>query len=162
VATDKNILPVIEGRRTFIGQCVGALTGIAIAGCAGSLLAGCEATTTAPPNNGNNGGMTGPITVDVSTLDVDGRALVTSQKGPDGKHVLIVRQSAAEYLALSMQCTHQQNEVAAPNNGVITCPFHGSQFDLTGAVRTGPATAPLKRYAVSFNESTKQLTVTLA
>jgi Rieske Fe-S protein len=158
VASEQNILPVIESRRTFIGQCVGALTGITIVGCAGSLLAGCEATTTAPTNNGTT---TGPITVDVSTLDADGEALVTGQRAPNGKHVLIVRQSATEYLALSMECTHEKNEVAAPQNGVITCPFHGSQFDLTGAVKTGPAASPLKRYAVQFDAGSKQLTVTL-
>jgi Rieske Fe-S protein len=160
VASEKIILPIVESRRSFLGQCVGIIAGGALATCAGTLLAGCEATTTAPP--GGSGITTGPITVDVSSLDTDGKSLVTSQRGPDGKHVLIVRQSAADYLALSMQCTHQQNEVAAPRDGIITCPYHGSQFDLTGAVRTGPATAPLKRYAVSYNDSTKQLTVTLA
>jgi cytochrome b6-f complex iron-sulfur subunit len=138
---------------------MGALTGITIVSCGASLLSGCEATTTAPRNNG---GKTGPTVFDVSSLDADGKSFVTSEHGPDGKPVLIIRQSATDYLALSMQCTHEGNEVAAPRNGTITCPVHGSQFDLTGAVKTGPAAAPLKRYAVAFNESTKQLTVTLA
>jgi Rieske Fe-S protein len=144
-------LPILESRRTFLGQCA-ALAGLGVVGCLGVLASGCEASTTAPTN-------TEPIVVDVSALDADGKTLVTSQRAPDGKPVLIVRQSAGGFLALSMRCTHESNQVNPPVNGVITCPFHGSQFDLTGAVKTGPAPTALQRYTTSFDATTNKLTV---
>jgi len=145
-----------ESRRAFFGQCVGALAGITLIGSVGSLMQACSSSATGPE------GITGPISVDVSTLDADGKALVTSERGPDGKHVLIVRNAATTFTALSMQCTHERNEVSAPVNGTITCPFHGSKFDLNGNVKTGPATSALKKYQATYDEATKQLTVILA
>lgn len=147
-------LPIIESRRTFLSQCA-ALAGLAGVGCLATLVSGCEASTTAPVN-------TSPIVVDVSSLTADGKSLVTSQTGPEGKPLLIVRQSAGNFLALSMRCTHESNQVSPPVNGVITCPFHGSQFDLTGAVKTGPAPSPLTRYTTAFDATTNKLTVTFS
>ena len=147
-------LPILESRRTFLSQCV-ALAGLAGTGCLATLVSGCEASTTAP-------GSTDPIVVDVASLDADGKSFVTSQRGPDGKPILIVRQSAGHFLALSMRCTHESNQVSPPVNGVITCPFHGSQFDLTGAVMTGPAPSALQRYTTSFDTTTNKLTVSFS
>lgn len=164
MSSENNTLPVLESRRAFLGKCASALAGITVIGCGGILLEGCEATYPTPPgsNNGGGGNNNGTLTLDVSSLDADGKAFVTSQRGPDGKRILIVRNSATEYLALSMSCTHENNEVAPPVNGTITCPFHGSQFDLKGDVKTGPAASPLKRYQATFDDSTKKLTVALA
>lgn len=52
-------------------------------------------------------------------------------------------------LALDARCTHvggplERGRVAA---NVVTCPLHGSQFDLsTGQVVRGPATRPVRVY----------------
>jgi Rieske Fe-S protein len=127
------------------------------------VLAACHGaaseTANAPvPTVGEGGNR---ATVDVTPLAVDGAWLVASWAGPDGAPVLIVRQSKAQYLALSMQCTHMGCPIDAPVGGVMTCPCHGSQFDLRGAVRRGPARYPLGRYGARYDPRTKRLTVTL-
>lgn len=152
-------LPIVESRRAFLGACAGAVAGLAVVSC-GGMFAGCEATTTAPGTNPPTGGT---LTLDVSSLTADGMSFVTTQRGPDGKRIAIARKSETEYVALSMQCTHESNEMSPPNGGVITCPFHGSKFDLlTGAVQTGPATAPLRKYETTFDAATKKLSVKLS
>jgi Rieske Fe-S protein len=155
-------LPILENRREFLSRCFGMLAGISVVGVATPLLQGCEPTTAPPASGGDTGGNnTGGTTFDVSGLTADGESLVTSTKGPDGKHILLVRTAAAEYLALSMECTHQQCEVASPVGGVLVCPCHGSEFNVQGAVLQGPASSPLKRYPTTYDPSTGRLTVTL-
>jgi Rieske Fe-S protein len=160
---DDHPFPVVGNRREFLVRCAGALAGITIVGVAAPLLQGCEPTTAAgdlssPTGNSNGNGGT---TFEVSSLTADGQSLVTSTRGPDGKHLLLVRVSAAEYLALSMECTHQQCEVGPPSGGVMVCPCHASRFNLQGAVLTGPATSALKRYATTYDAVNRKLAVNL-
>jgi Rieske Fe-S protein len=98
-------------------------------------------------------------TIDVAVLTTDGATLVTQTPGLDGAPILIVRDGAHEFHALSMQCTHEGCPVRAPVHGVITCPCHGSQYDLQGRVRRGPAQLPLARYAVEYRWWTRRLTL---
>jgi nitrite reductase/ring-hydroxylating ferredoxin subunit len=57
------------------------------------------------------------------------------------------------FYATSNTCTHADGPL---NEGdlegtVITCPWHGSCFDVTsGAVRCGPADAPVQSYRVTL------------
>jgi nitrite reductase/ring-hydroxylating ferredoxin subunit len=55
-------------------------------------------------------------------------------------------------LAIDAACTHMRGPLErgrVDSAGVVTCPLHGSQFDLrTGAVRRGPAFEPVKSYPV--------------
>ncbi|MBI1752543.1 MAG: Rieske 2Fe-2S domain-containing protein [Acidobacteria bacterium] len=46
-------------------------------------------------------------------------------------------------------CTHMGCIVGAPADSKITCPCHGSQYDLGGANLVGPATQPLVHFAVT-------------
>jgi Rieske Fe-S protein len=87
--------------------------------------------------------------------------MIAPEVGPDGAPVLIVRKSADHYLALSMQCTHMGCPVDPPVHAVMTCPCHGSQFDLTGQVRHGPAQYPLGQYEATYDQTTKTLRITL-
>jgi Rieske Fe-S protein len=167
--TGDDQFPVIGTRRQFLAQCASALAGITIIGVAAPLLQGCEPTTgpgnfpgttgNGPGNGSGNGNGNGGTIFDVSSLTADGESLVTSTRGPDGKHILLVRVSAAEYLALSMECTHQQCEVAPPSGGVMVCPCHASRFNLQGEVLTGPASSALRRYAATYDPTTRAVTV---
>ncbi len=98
-------------------------------------------------------------TVDVSGLTTDGATLVTSTPGLDGAPILVVRDKARHFHALSMQCTHMGCPVGAPVRGIITCPCHGSQYDLEGRVRRGPAQLPLARYAAEYHWWTRRVTL---
>ncbi|HXQ94608.1 MAG TPA: Rieske 2Fe-2S domain-containing protein [Thermoplasmata archaeon] len=66
-------------------------------------------------------------------------------------HAVAVFNLGPSLHAIDAACTHvggplERGRVSA---GVVTCPLHGSQFDLaTGAVRRGPAFQPVKTYPV--------------
>jgi thiosulfate dehydrogenase (quinone) large subunit len=144
-----------------VGEAARALAAGAVTGLGGPLLTACSREA-ADASRGAVPAATRQITVvDVGLLAADGESLVTSSNGPDGAPMLIVRQSADHYLALSMQCTHEGCPINPPVRGVLMCPCHGSQFDLDGQVRRGPAQYPLGRYATVYRPANKTLTVSL-
>lgn len=161
-------------RRAFLAQCVTSLAGFTVVGIVAPLLQGCEPSNyptdsnntgttggnNGGTNNGNNGG-TG-TTFSVASLTADSQALVTQTKGSDGYRIMIVRISATEFKSLSMRCTHEGCGVNAPQSGIITCGCHGSQFELNGAVKRGPATQPLKSYATTFDAASNTVKVVIA
>jgi Rieske Fe-S protein len=131
-------------RREVLGAGTGVVS-LAVIGCAGKLppahevqaesgevaLALADAPELAQPNG-------------VMTLDVSGVK----------KPVLVVRDGDA-YEALLLKCTHMgctPGWNAAERS--LDCPCHGSRFDAHGAVLTGPAKAPLERFAVTADGST--------
>ncbi len=74
-------------------------------------------------------------------------------KTPELEYPILVVQSGAEnYHALSVRCTHQGCHVR-PTGNTLTCPCHGSTYDLEGRVIRGPAKAPLQRFDVEITTS---------
>jgi nitrite reductase/ring-hydroxylating ferredoxin subunit/uncharacterized membrane protein len=74
--------------------------------------------------------------------DLDATEPVFVQVG--GTPVMLVRDGAG-VLALHDRCSHRGCSLATGEvqDGVVTCPCHGSRFDLrSGAILRGPATAP--------------------
>jgi Rieske Fe-S protein len=148
--------PESPGRREFLGVCTAAVAGLTLVGVVAPMLSSCEPTSLPlpPPTNGD-GGNNNPdgVPFDVSALDVDGKAVITTIKGPDGFPILIARISATAYNALSMRCTHERRAISGdiPVGGPITCPFHGSQFSFNGSVLRGPAPTPLQAYPTTFD-----------
>lgn len=67
---------------------------------------------------------------------------------PDQTPGLIFLSSSGQPKALSAKCTHAGCTVQWQSNAELSCPCHGSRFDLGGKVLTGPATEPLPLYAV--------------
>jgi nitrite reductase/ring-hydroxylating ferredoxin subunit len=68
----------------------------------------------------------------------------------DGRPILLYREHG-QVFALEGVCTHAGGPLAEGEvrDGVVTCPWHGSQFRLTdGAVCHGPATFPQPRLEV--------------
>jgi Rieske Fe-S protein len=63
--------------------------------------------------------------------------------------IVVAQPSQGTFKAFTATCTHQGCTVGSPENGVITCPCHGSEFNATdGSVEQGPAGAPLQEFTV--------------
>jgi Rieske Fe-S protein len=70
--------------------------------------------------------------------------------GPDGGDIIITRPTETTVAAYSAICTHEGCTVR-PAGKELDCPCHGSIFDLTGAVLTGPAQRPLRVVKVALS-----------
>ena len=68
-----------------------------------------------------------------------------------GGEEVVVYDVAGTFYATPAECTHQGGPLndGELNGKVVTCPWHGSRFDVTtGQVVRGPAKAALKTYRV--------------
>lgn len=147
-------------RREFIRKS-GALAAMSLFGVAFFTSCGSDDDTQPNPNPpvGGSGitvsGNTITVNLDLATAlaNTGGWALVVEAQ------TLIVNTGSDNFSALTSVCTHSncdRNWTFASN--VFTCTCHGSRFNTSGAVLTGPAIQPLKSYATSL--SGKTLTVT--
>ena len=72
----------------------------------------------------------------------------------DGNVIVLVGLGEGSIAAFAAQCPHRGAEVGTPENGVMTCPFHGSQFAATdGSGRKGPAVTGLRPLSVRRESS---------
>ena len=62
--------------------------------------------------------------------------------------VVVYRHSNENFTALWSECTHQNCEVK-PHDTLLSCPCHGSEYDINGGVVEGPAEENLKSFRVS-------------
>ena len=74
------------------------------------------------------------------------------------KNLIVIRTSQTGFLALSQLCTHKKCTVEFDGTE-FECPCHGSKFDKTGKVKTGPAKKNLKRYNSTYNSGDNTLTI---
>ena len=128
--------PQGEDRRAFC--LAGLAAGLALA-CGGG-GGGASPAATPPPGGA------------LTTTDTKAALLAT----PDGTtrdyrnlgNFLLIKDATGIY-AMTTICTHMGCTVGLPAGTRITCPCHGSQYDLGGGNLVGPATAPLVHFAVS-------------
>ncbi len=120
-----------EGPRATGRRQVLAGTGLAVAGAA--LLAGCGAASSAAgPTAGTGGG--GATSVPVSDVPVGGGTILQSPP------IVVTQPTKGTFEAFSSICPHAGCPVTSIQSGLIICPCHGSQFDITtGDVKAGPA-----------------------
>jgi nitrite reductase/ring-hydroxylating ferredoxin subunit/uncharacterized membrane protein len=72
----------------------------------------------------------------------------------DGRRLVLARTEQG-YVAFDDRCTHRGGSLAGGIMiaGVVQCPWHGSQFDCrSGAVKAGPAEAPIQAYRAREQE----------
>jgi len=61
--------------------------------------------------------------------------------------VCVYRSDDTNYTAIWMKCTHQGTELQVFGSK-LHCPAHGSEFNNKGGVENGPASNPLRTFAV--------------
>jgi Rieske Fe-S protein len=110
---------------------------------------GGAAADSGSATGGGGGSVTCPSLTDagaVSSLPMN------TWKRMSGTAVFILGHDSGGIYAYSAKCTHHSSvTIGAPNSsGIATCPSHGAQFDSNGNVVRGPATSPLKHYAVTI------------
>jgi cytochrome b6-f complex iron-sulfur subunit len=151
--------PKVSGdssRREFLATCLHSIAGLAIVGSIAPLVTGCGSNSITGIDSNFQ------ATYDVSSLVSDSTALVTSGNGGDGFPIIIVRQSATSFIALSTQCTHESCQVDPPQGKMIFCSCHGSKFDLSGNVMQGPARTALYKYSTTYDATARTVTVKAA
>src|SRR6478735_1640695 len=135
----------------------GVLKGAAALGVVGAVagLAACGGSDDATSPNGSpsgaGGGKPSGAIVKTSDVPVGGGKVVNAS----GTKVVVTQPTEGSFVAFSAVCTHQGCTVNSVEDDVIHCPCHGSQFNgTTGAVVTGPATAPLASIPVAVADGT--------
>ncbi|MBO9730937.1 MAG: ubiquinol-cytochrome c reductase iron-sulfur subunit [Chitinophaga sp.] len=140
-------------RRDFVSSLGLTLALACTAGLAACSKGGNDNPSPTPPGGGTTPKLSLNLTSDLPN--------VGDFKISNG--VIIIRtatgNAAASFTALSSTCTHQGCTVATFNNSskLIECNApcgHGSRYNTTGAVTTGPATAPLAAYTVKVDGNT--------
>jgi Rieske Fe-S protein len=93
-----------------------------------------SAGTNGIPSGGKTGDSGGSATALAKVADVpEGGGII---KGD----LVITQPTAGEFKAFSKVCTHQGCDVNKVDNGVISCPCHGSEFSIEdGSPKSGPA-----------------------
>lgn len=80
------------------------------------------------------------LRVALSALPVGGALVYRQQR------IALLREGE-QVIAISLVCTHLGCTVSVTPEGMV-CPCHGSRFDRSGAVLSGPAEKPLLRLTV--------------
>ena len=87
--------------------------------------------------------------------NVGGAALV--QAG--GQSYLVARTAQDTIIAVTSVCTHEGCTVSGFQNNTYVCPCHGSQYNTSGGVVQGPATAALRRFNTTFSNNVLTISV---
>ena len=100
-----------------------------------------------PQVTGTPSGQSITVTIDGTALAAVGSlALVRTSIGD----VLVAHTGADAFAALASVCTHQACEITGYAGQTFVCPCHGSQFDASGRVLSGPAPTALRQYTTQF------------
>jgi cytochrome b6-f complex iron-sulfur subunit len=155
-----------QTRREFCGRACQAVSLAAFAGALGSVLEGC----------GGGGGPTSPSgsvqgLPTVSASDVNGAVVVTIDSASPlaavgtaalvsspGALLLVAHVGQGSFTALTSTCTHQACTITGFASGTYVCPCHGSQFDTSGRVLSGPAFAPLRQFNTQLSGNVLTIT----
>ncbi|HEY6172399.1 MAG TPA: T9SS type A sorting domain-containing protein [Candidatus Kapabacteria bacterium] len=145
-------------RRNFLEKAVGATMAAAVAP---SLLEATDAFA---------GGGTEPLGTVVLNLN---ETKFNKLKNVDGSVVypnninsfynfVITRISSTTFSVIAAKCTHLGCLVSPYDITTtrISCGCHGSQFDIAGVVKTGPASKSLKQYQHTYDATANTLTIT--
>ncbi len=136
-ATDSRPEAVNLDRRCF---CTGALIAGLTLACGGGGYPAPPPASTPPPS--------GPLTTTDTKAGLLAAATGTVRDYRNLGNFFLIRDATGIY-AITAVCTHMGCTVGAPVGTQITCPCHGSQYDLNGGNTLGPAIQPLAHFQVT-------------
>lgn len=126
-------------RRTLLAALGGAGIAATLTACGSS----DDSSSSSSESSGSGGGAALAKTTDIP----EGGGKVFADQG-----VVVTQPTAGEFKAYSTVCPHQKQRVNSVANGTITCPAHGSQFNVTdGSAKKGPATSGLTVAKISVS-----------
>ena len=132
-------------RRDFLGLGIAAAAAAACGGC--SALASKRNDPNDPTVQAESG-LLRLSQEDSAKLLASETSLLVKVKGKKTR-ILVVHRSNGSLTATSAICTHLGCDVDYDKNSTsLLCPCHGSKFGLDGKNIKGPASKPLKSYAV--------------
>lgn len=129
--------------------------------CLGGISACKSSSDPSPSTTGTTTGTTSTgidFTLDLTTTDYKG---LKTSGGFVYKDDIIIANANGTFVALSKACTHEGTTVTYRNaSNDIYCSNHGSQFNVDGTVKTGPAAAKLKVYKTTLSTDGNKLQIT--
>ena len=136
-------------RRRFLGQLAAG------AGLVAGALSGCAAMAT---HHARLIGGRIPLELGELTeaLGLENAVLVSAPGLPEP--ILLIRMENGSFQAVGAKCTHLGCQVQ-PARHFLTCPCHGSTFNLDGEVVRGPAQKALPRYRVEVKNGSIEIVV---
>ena len=85
---------------------------------------------------------------------VGSAALVQSTAG----NFLVTHTAQSVFTALTAICTHEACTISGFESQMFVCPCHGSRYNTSGIVLTGPAQASLRQFATQFSNDILTIT----
>jgi len=152
-----------QTRRQFCRQCSAGLAALGgatiLQACGGgspTSASGGSNAAALPSVNGSVVGNSIQVTIDASSplANAGSVAIVLSSAGS----VLVARTAGDSFTALSSTCTHQGCTITGHSGSTFVCPCHGSQFDTSGRVLSGPAPSSLQQFHAQFSNGVLTIT----
>jgi len=154
-------------RREFFVKSASAIVVVSASGLISSVITSCSNNSTDPVNTTPLSSIQGTVVNNEIAITLasspiankNTRALVKYNNGNGA--ILAEHNSDDTYKALSGLCTHQSCIVSDfdGSNSVFVCPCHGSQFDLNGNVKQGPASNKLRTYSTRLENNSLIITL---
>lgn len=149
-------------RREF---CIHACETISLASMAG-VLAGCggggspTSPSWASPLQSISGAVVNgsvAVTIDAaSPLSAVGSAALLQTNAGD---FLVAHSAQGSFSAMTAICTHEACTITGFESQTFVCPCHGSRYNTSGIVLTGPAVSSLRRFATQFSNNVLTIAV---
>ena len=111
---------------------------VALGGGSAAVLAACSGAGSAPSGGSSPaGGSSASAGLTIA------KSAVPNGSGMIKNGFIVTQPAAGSFKAFSNICTHQGCPITDISGGTIMCNCHGSEFNLDGSVKRGPAARPL-------------------
>lgn len=149
-----------ENRRSFLKKTVAATQAAGVLGLTTPLLQGCGGSSSPSSSSGTptvTANSSGVATLEFSEFpnlrSNNGTYKVNLKNGSTTTVAYVTRVSTGMAKTVSVLCTHQGCTVGGWDGSRYLCPCHGSSYDSSGSVLTGPAVTSLTSFTSTVTSS---------